>query len=226
MSEILREDIDPQLMETEIQEVMEGMQKTKNFYITGPFIQANVKNGNKRSYPKEIIEREVNTHIEKKISQNRALGELGHPSSSEVNLERVCHLIKELKFDGDTVIGKALVLDTPMGKIVKSLMEGGVKIGVSTRGTGTLKNGVVQSDYRLICVDVVADPSGPNCFVNGIMENNSEWVMENGILVEKEIEEIKEDIEQAVIETQFSVEERQAAFLKIFNETLQKINLK
>lgn len=224
-SELIREEIDLSLIESEIEVIQEGMGKVKNFYIKGPFLQAEVFNGNKRSYPKAIIEREVTLHHEKKIKENRALGELGHPPSSEINLDRVSHLIKELRMDGNTAFGKAQILDTPCGKIAKSLMEANVKLGVSSRGVGSLKNGIVQNDYRLICVDIVSDPSGPNCFVDAVMEGK-EWVMVDGVLTEKDIEEVKEVIETAVVENKFSVEDRQAAFLKIFNDNLAKIKAK
>ena len=226
MSELIREDIDLSLTESEIEIVQEGVNKIKNFYIKGPFLQAEVVNGNKRVYPRAVLEKEVNTHLETKIKQNRALGELGHPSSSEINLDRVSHLIKELTMDGNTVIGKAQILDTPMGKIAKALMESNVKLGVSSRGVGSLKNGIVQNDYRLICVDIVSDPSGPNCFVDGIMESSKEWVLENNILVEKEIQEIKEQADRIVVEHRFDVAEKQAAFLKLFQDAVSKISTK
>lgn len=225
MSEIIREEIDLSLIETEIVEVQEGMSKTKNFYIKGPFLQAEVYNGNKRSYPKAIIEREVSNHINSKIKENRALGELGHPPSSEINLDRVSHLIKELKMEGNTAYGKAQILDTPCGKIAKSLMEANVKLGVSSRGVGSLKNGIVQNDYRLICVDIVSDPSGPNCFVDAVMEGK-EWVMADGVLTEIDIKETEKEIDKIVVETKFSLEDRQAAFLKLFQDNLNKINQK
>jgi hypothetical protein len=223
--EIIREECELDLLEQTIEEVQEGVTKTKNFYISGPFIQAEVYNGNKRMYPKAIIEREVAAHMGTKIKENRALGELGHPPTSELNLDRVSHLIKELKMDGNTAIGKAQVLDTPMGKIVKSLMEAGVKLGVSTRGVGSLKNGIVQNDFKLICVDVVADPSGPGCFVDGILESKREWVMENGILTEKEIDQALGEADSIVKES-FTLQEKQAAFMKLFNDMLIKIGKK
>lgn len=217
--EIIREEVDLQDVTNEIIEESAGMSKTKNFYISGPFVQAEVVNGNRRSYPRAIIEREVEAHIKTKIAQNRALGELGHPPTSELNLDRVSHLIKELKMEGNTAFGKAQVLDTPCGQIVKKLMEANVKLGVSTRGVGSLKNGIVQNDYRLICVDVVADPSGPECFVQGVMEGK-EWVFENGILIEKEIQE---EVDQIIVETKFSLADKQAAFMKLFQDSIQKL---
>lgn len=219
-AELIREDVDFGLVESEIEVIQEGTAKVKNFYIKGPFLQAEVVNGNKRSYPRAIIEREVESHINTKIKENRALGELGHPPTSEINLDRVSHVIRELSMDGNTAIGKAQVLDTPCGKIAKSLIEANVKLGVSSRGLGTLKNGIVQSDFKLICVDIVSDPSGPNCWVAPVLESNKEWMLENGVLVEKEIETA---LDQAVVENKFDIAERQAAFLKIFNDVMNKL---
>ena len=225
MSEIIREEIDLSLIESEIEEVMEGMSKVKNFYIKGPFLVSEKMNGNKRIYPRTIIEKEVENHCNGKIKESRALGELGHPPTSEINLDRVSHLIKELRMDGDVAIGKAQVLDTPCGKIAKKLMEAGVKLGVSSRGVGSLKNGVVQNDYRLICVDIVADPSGPGCYVDSVMESK-EWVLENGILTEKEVSTLKTNVDKIIVETKFTLEDRQSAFLKIFQDTMAKLKAK
>lgn len=224
--ELIREEIDLELVESEIIEVQQGVTKIKNFYIKGPFLQAEVLNGNKRMYPKMVLEKEVEKHMNTKIKENRALGELGHPPTSEINLDRVSHLIKELKMDGNTAYGKAQILDTPMGKIAKALMESNVKLGVSSRGVGSLKNGIVQNDFRLICVDIVSDPSGPNCFVDGILESKTEWVLENNILVEKEIDAIKKEVDQIVVEHKFSVEDQQAALMKLFQDSLSKISTK
>lgn len=226
MSEIIREDIDFDLIESEIETITEGMAKVKNFYIKGPFLQAEVVNGNRRTYPKAIIEREVDTHIKTKIAENRALGELGHPPTSEINLDRVSHVIKELKMEGTTAIGKAQILDTPCGKIAKTLIEQGIKLGVSSRGLGSLKNGVVQNDFRLICVDIVSDPSGPGCWVAPVLESNKEWILENGVLVEREIQAIEDQLDQIVVEHKFDTKEKQAAFLKLFNDVMQSLKSK
>lgn len=225
MAEIIREDIDFSLVEQSIEEVTEGLSKIKNFYISGPFLQAEVTNGNKRVYPKAVLEREVDTHIKTKIAERRALGELGHPPTSEINLDRVSHLITELKMDGNTAVGKAQILDTPCGKIARALMESKVKLGVSSRGLGSLKNGVVQNDYKLICVDIVSDPSGPGCFVDGILENK-EWVVENGILVEKEVNAILSQVDQIVVEHKYSNEDKQAALMKMFQDVMISLKSK
>ena len=176
----------------------------KDHYIHGVFLQANKKNKNGRVYPMKILRNEVNRYISENVSKNRAYGELGHPSGPSINLERVSHLIKELYEDGNNFIGKAKILDTPYGNIVKNLIKEGAQLGVSSRGMGTLKRGkshdgsesdVVQDDYRLAtAADIVADPSAPNAFVQGIMEGK-EWIYVDGIFMEQDIEETRKIID-------------------------------
>ena len=173
----------------------------KSLYITGPFLVGEQKNRNGRVYSKSILEREVKRYNEEYISKNRAFGELGHPDSPSINLDRVSHLIVNMKQEGATFIGKAKILETPMGKIAKSLLEGGAMLGVSSRGMGSLKevNGVnlVQDDYFLsTAADIVADPSAPGAFVSGIMEGK-EWVWDNGIVKEVSIVEMYDEIKKA-----------------------------
>ena len=162
----------------------------KNYFIEGVFMQAETKNRNGRIYPMNVLEPKVNEYTENFISKNRALGELNHPKGPTVNLDRVSHIIKEMKTDGHNFNGKAKIMDTPMGNIVKNLMDEGARLGVSTRGMGSLKqqNGInmVQPDFMLAAVDIVADPSAPDAFVDGIMEGK-EWIWENGLLKEQEI---------------------------------------
>ena len=167
----------------------------KNYKIRGIFMQADIKNRNGRLYPMEVLDEEVKKYNEKFIQQNRAFGELGHPDGPTVNLERVSHMITSLKPDGKNFIGEAKIMDTPMGKIVKNLMDEGAKLGVSSRGMGSLgqKGGanVVSDDFYLAtAADIVADPSAPNAFVEGIMEGK-EWVWNNGALVEAELVELR-----------------------------------
>ena len=167
----------------------------KNYKIKGIFLQADIKNRNGRVYPMEILEKEVSRYNKKFINENRAYGELGHPEGPTVNLERVSHMVTELYPDGKNFIGEAKIMDTPMGKIVKSLMDEGGKLGVSSRGMGSLnqKNGVnyVRDDFYLAtAADIVADPSAPNAFVEGIMEGK-EWVWNNGALIEAELVELR-----------------------------------
>lgn len=185
----------------ELKYITEDKDGKKNHYIIGKFMQAEVVNGNKRIYPKAIMEREVGRYNENYVTQNRAFGELGHPDTPKINLDRVSHLIVSLKPEGNDFIGKARILDTPFGNIAKGIMEGGGKLGVSSRGVGSLKpsNGVnvVQDDYYLAtAADIVADPSAPNAFVEGIMEEKN-WIWESGIWKEQDLSEAKLQIERA-----------------------------
>ena len=167
----------------------------KNYKIKGIFLQADIKNRNGRVYPMEILEKEVARYNKKFINENRAYGELGHPEGPTVNLERVSHMVTELYPDGKNFIGEAKIMETPMGKIVKNIMDEGGKLGVSSRGMGSLdqKNGAnyVRDDFYLAtAADIVADPSAPNAFVEGIMEGK-EWVWNNGALIEAELVELR-----------------------------------
>ena len=172
---------------------------TKNYFIEGVFMQSETKNRNGRIYPLATMSKEIERYNKEYVAQNRAMGELGHPEGPTVNLERVSHIIKDLKQDGNDVYGRAKIMDTPYGKIVKNLMDEGAKLGVSSRGMGTLKEqdgvNVVQEDFMLASVDVVADPSAPNAFVNGIMEGK-EWIWDNGIIKPVQIESYKRIIEK------------------------------
>ena len=181
--------------------VTEEVNGEKQYHIDGIFMQAEQKNRNGRVYPNKVLMNEVKKYNNDYVKSKRAMGELGHPDGPQLNLERVSHLINELRIDGNDVYGKAKILDTPYGKIVKNLSSEGVKIGVSSRGMGSLKqnnNGVneVQDDFSLAAVDIVADPSAPNAFVEGIMEGK-EWVWENGILTARRIESYKKHIKRA-----------------------------
>ena len=182
--------------------IEEDKEGNKNYKIKGIFMQADIKNRNGRIYPMEILQKEVKRYNKEYITQKRAFGELGHPDGPTVNLERASHLITGLYPDGKNFVGEAKVLSTPMGNIVKSLMDDGAKLGVSSRGMGSLdqKNGAnyVRNDFYLAtAADIVADPSAPNAFVEGIMEGK-EWVWNNGTLVEAELERAKQRIEARV----------------------------
>jgi hypothetical protein len=163
-------------------------------------MQADKKNRNGRIYERSILEGAVNKYVEEQVKTGRAVGELNHPDGPGINLDKVSHRITELRFEGSDVIGKASILQTPMGKIVEGLLEGGVKLGVSSRGMGSLekKNGVMQvgKDFMLATVDIVQDPSAPEAFVNGIMEG-VDWIWDNGILKPQEIEIIETEIKEA-----------------------------
>ena len=172
----------------------------KSYVIEGVFAQAENKNRNGRVYPKPILERAVKKYDQEQIQKNRAVGELNHPEGPTVNLDKVSHRITEMKFENNDVVGKAQILDTPMGKVVKGLLDGGVQLGVSTRGMGSLeqKNGAayVKDDFVLSTVDIVQDPSAPNAFVNGIMEG-VDWVWDNGVLKPQVIEKMETEIKNA-----------------------------
>jgi hypothetical protein len=174
----------------------------KNYFIEGVFMQANVKNRNGRIYPKAILQKEVLRYDQNYIKQNRAFGELGHPEGPTVNLERVSHMIQEINESGNDFVGRAKILDTPYGKIVKNLIDEGARLGVSSRGMGSLKPvgrnvSQVQDDFYLAtAADIVADPSAPAAFVNGIMEGK-EWIWDNGILGEHQIARIEKQVKQS-----------------------------
>tara|TARA_Y100000022_G_scaffold45501_1_gene38124 strand:+ start:1426 stop:2076 length:651 start_codon:yes stop_codon:yes gene_type:complete len=174
----------------------------KNYKLKGIFLQGDIKNRNGRIYPVEVLEKEVARYNKEFINENRGYGELGHPEGPTVNLERVSHMVTSLKRDGKNFIGEAKVMSTPMGNIVSNIMDDGGKLAVSSRGMGSLqqKNGAnyVNKDFYLAtAADIVADPSAPQAFVQGIMEGK-EWIWNNGILKEVDVAEIQEDIERGV----------------------------
>ena len=185
---------------------------SKNHFIEGVFMQSEAKNRNGRIYPKAIMEKAVDKYVTEQVSKNRAVGELNHPDGPTVNLDKVSHKITELNFKGNDVMGKAQILDTPMGNIVKGLLEGGVQLGVSTRGMGSLeeKSGImyVKDDFVLNTVDIVQDPSAPTAFVNGIMEG-VEWVWNNGIIEPQVIEQMETEIKKAPRADLYEVQTRE-----------------
>ena len=187
-------------MESDLNVITEKVNGKKSLVIEGVFMQADSKNRNGRIYPKPILEKAVDKYIKEQVSTGRAVGELNHPEGPTINLDKVSHKITELRFEGSNVVGKASILKTPMGQIVEGLLEGGVKLGVSSRGMGSLvqKNGVMQvkDDFMLSTVDIVQDPSAPEAFVNGIMEG-VDWVWNNGVLCAQQIEEIETEIKEA-----------------------------
>jgi hypothetical protein len=209
---------------TEEIESVEIITEEKNgkqtLYIQGPFLQAEVTNRNGRCYPMEVLAREVQKYHESFIKQGRALGELGHPDGPTVNLDRVSHMITSLKSEGNNFIGKAKILDTPMGNIAKSLLGEGVKLGVSSRGIGSLveRNGVkyIGDDFMLAtAADIVADPSAPDAFVEGIMEGK-EWVWDGGVLKEMNASHTKKKVEK--LSEQKKLDEK--AKLQLFGDYL------
>lgn len=197
----------------------------KEFFIEGVFLQGNLKNRNGRVYPIEVLDKEVKRYDEEYIQKNRAYGELGHPQGPTINLERVSHMTKKLAREGNNFIGKAKIMDTPYGNIVKNLMQEGATLGVSSRGMGSLKEngkGVmeVQDDFYLAtAADIVADPSAPDAFVRGIMEG-VEWVWDNGVLKAQKIEEMKKEIQKASTKT------LQATKIKVFENFFKELSKK
>ncbi len=194
----------------------------KNYFIEGIFMQSNIKNRNGRRYPLDVMEKEVRRYDKENIKKNRAFGELGHPDGPTINLERVSHMITNLEMDGENVKGKAKIMDTPYGKIVKNLMDEGATLGVSSRGMGSLKQGKdgsseVQGDFYLAtAADIVADPSAPDAFVNGVMESK-EWVWDNGIIKEVNINSYKKAIQNA------RMDDLEKTKLKVFENFLAKL---
>ena len=196
--------------------------KGKDYYIEGVYLQSNLKNRNGRMYPKDIMEKEVKRYTNEYINKNRAYGELGHPDSPTINLDRVSHMIKSLKMEGNNWVGKAKILDTPYGKIVKALIDEGAQLGVSSRGLGSLvqKDGVnlVQDDFMLAtAADIVADPSAPDAFVEGVMEGK-EWVYNASTKSWMMAEQIKQDIKRM---TAKQVAESQARMFQTFLDGLK-----
>ena len=201
----------------EVKFLTEDNNGKKTHYIQGVFLQGEIKNRNGRVYPIDILEREGGRYTTENISKNRALGELGHPEGPTVNLDRASHKIESLVREGNNYIGKAKLLDTPMGQIAKSLLDEGVSLGVSSRGVGSLREmggaNYVRDDYQLAtAADIVADPSAPDAFVEGIMEGK-EWVWDNGLLKEQEISSIKKGIDAATL---YNLQERKVSAFEQF----------
>ena len=201
-----------------VEVITEGKGDDKKLYIEGVFLQSEIKNRNGRMYPFQVLEKEVNRYNEEYVKTSRALGELGHPDGPTVNLDRVSHRITSLKAEGNNFIGRAQILSTPNGNIAKALLDEGVKLGVSSRGMGSIDKredcGVVMDDFMLAtAADIVADPSAPDAFVNGIMEGK-EWAWDNGILKETKVAKYQRYMDNA---TRKNLEERT---LTVFNDFL------
>ena len=189
----------------------------KSYKIRGVFMQADIKNRNGRVYPVQTLAKEVARYNEQFINKKRAFGELGHPDGPTVNLERVSHMITSLKSEGKNFIGEAKIMDTPYGKIVKNLIDEGAQLGVSSRGMGSIQGSTVGKDFYLAtAADIVADPSAPDAFVEGIMEGK-EWIWDNGVLKSMEVERYKEQIEKT---RRADLAEAKAS---IFNDFLSKL---
>ena len=206
---------------TQVEFLSEEKEGKKNHFIEGVFLQAELQNKNGRKYPVKTLEREVAKYDEHHIRKGRALGELGHPDGPSINLDRVSHKIESLKQEGNNFIGRAKILDTPMGTIAKNLLDEGVRLGVSSRGMGSLKKeegcNVVCDDFMLAtAADIVADPSAPDAFVDGIMEGK-EWVWDNGLLKESAVAQIKQEIDEATL---INLQERKVSAFSKFLKSL------
>lgn len=195
----------------------------KSLFIEGIFLQANIPNRNRRRYDANILQREVDRYVKESVQKGRAYGELGHPDGPSINLDRVSHIITELRRDGDNFIGKAKISSTPMGQIAAGLIEDGAQLGVSSRGMGSLREGKdgimeVQEDFYLAtAADIVADPSAPDAFVNGIMEG-VEWVWNNGKPMAKSIEEMQNEIEKSARMKKLNEQKKFQLFERFINE--------
>ena len=206
---------------TKAEFILEEKEGRKNYFIEGVFLQAELKNKNGRVYPFKTLQREVAKYDENFITKGRALGELGHPEGPSINLDRVSHKIESLKEDGNNFVGRAKILDTPNGKIAKSLLDEGVSLGVSSRGMGSLRKedgaNIVEDDFMLAtAADIVADPSAPDAYVDGIMEGK-EWVWNNGILKESVVAQQKQEIDQATL---INLQERKISAINKFLRSL------
>ena len=206
---------------TEVNFIAEEKEGKKSHFIEGVFLQAEIANKNGRKYPFRTLEREVAKYDEAHIRKGRALGELGHPDGPSINLDKVSHKIQSLKAEGNNFIGRAKILDTPMGNIAKNLLDEGVRLGVSSRGMGSLRKegntNIVQDDFMLAtAADIVADPSAPDAFVDGIMEGK-EWVWDNGILKESAVAQIKQEIDEATL---INLQERKVSAFSKFLKSL------
>ena len=206
---------------TEVNFLSEEKEGKRSHFIEGVFLQSEIENKNGRKYPFKTLEREVAKYDESYIRKGRALGELGHPDGPSINLDKVSHKIQSLKAEGNNFIGRAKILDTPMGNIAKNLLDEGVRLGVSSRGMGSLRKegncNIVQDDFMLAtAADIVADPSAPDAFVDGIMEGK-EWVWDNGILKESAVAQIKQEIDEATL---INLQERKVSAFSKFLKSL------
>ena len=210
----------------DVEYITEGSGTTKNHFIQGIFLEGNVKNRNGRVYPEHVLDKEAGRYIKEMIGAKRAFGELGHPAGPSVNLDRVSHIITEMSKDGGNYLGKAKLTDTPMGNIARGLLESGGKIGVSSRGLGslkTIKDGImeVQDDYRLATVDIVHDPSAPSAFVEGILEN-VEWLFDP--IKDQWIAEELDNIQKSV--RKMSKREMEEQTLSLFENYMKLLTVK
>src|SRR5210317_1353192 len=196
----------------DLEVITEAKDGKKIYAIEGIFASSEQKNRNGRIYPKPVMESAVGKYIDEQVSKGRAVGELNHPEGPTINLDKVSHKIESLNWKGNDIVGKATILETPMGQIVKGLLDGGVRVGVSTRGMGSLQRGgdamMVGKDFMLNAIDIVQDPSAPNAFVNGVMEG-VEWIWNNGIIEARHIEQMETEIKKAPRKDLYEVQVRE-----------------
>ena len=210
-----------------VKPLVEATKDGKKLYaIEGVFLQAEVKNRNGRTYPMAVLQREVDRYNEEYVKQNRALGELGHPESPHINLERVSHMITKLEANGVDFVGRAKIMDTPYGKIVKSFIDEGVKFGVSSRGGGSLENakdgdGVADDFFLATAADIVADPSAPQAFVRGLREQN-DWVWDNGTLSTARVQKLQTTITKAPVKTRSQARALETRIFETFMRELKR----
>ena len=209
----------------DIKLISEDVEGKKNYFLKGPFLEANVKNRNGRKYMQETLEREVKDFNESKIKTHRSMGELDHPPEPTINLDRISHIITELNMDGNIGYGVAKLLNTPMGNIAKALVDDGIQLGMSTRGVGTLDGDMVKDDYKLITVDIVADPSAPTAFVEGVLENRDYIVGENGEIVEAAVKKLKADMDKATRQHMYSKSDVSEATLAYLDDFLSSLHV-
>jgi len=195
----------------------------KSYFLKGPFLEANVKNRNGRKYMQETLDREVKDFYETKIKTKRAMGELDHPPEPTINLDRISHIITDLTMDGNVGYGCAKLLNTPKGQIAKALVDDGIQLGMSTRGVGTLDGDMVKDDYKLITVDIVADPSAPTAFVEGVLENKNYILSDSGEIVEAAVNQLKRNMDKAVTENRFDKSAFSTATLEYLDSFLKSI---
>ena len=194
MAKLIREFVSGDTLNFITEDVQINGEKKKDYYLTGVYLEADCVNRNGRRYPKTILEREVSKFVENKIGRKNAYGELDHPDTPTVNMQKVSHIITSLIMDGNQGIGKAKILDTDMGRIIKACLDAGGIIGMSTRAVGSISNGIVQEDLQLLTVDAVADPSAPNAFVEGILESKNFIIGSDGTIIESAIEELQRSV--------------------------------
>ena len=204
-----------------VSEAVEGSD-VKSYYLKGPFLEANVVNRNGRKYMLETLSREVKDFYASKIETHRSLGELDHPPEPTINLDRVSHIITDLTMDGNIGMGCAKIIDTPMGRIAKTLVDENVLVGMSTRGVGSLDGDIVKDDYKLITVDIVADPSAPSAFVEGVLENKEYVIGDSGEIVERAVRQLKSEVDKKYT-SHYNQEEFSKELLGYLNTFIQSI---